>query len=171
VQDLKSDPRVAADPVQRSRLSGLSHCLWSFCLPLAAIATVCDVVPLRDENRALVRSGLATLSRLPADQHGLRALFAIAQFRKEADVTAQDVAFQIGPRLNASGRLGSAETAVRLFLADDKDTAAVLAKQLDGLNDERKRIEVAVATEAIRMVPPILPAASSSEAHACDVLS
>jgi len=112
-----------------------------------AIATVCDVVPLVDENRCLARFGLRSLAM--SRHAGIRALLAVA---KLADTTleADDVAFKIGPRINASGRLGSAAKAVELLLADDAATAARLARELDALNVERKRIESELLGEALR---------------------
>jgi len=110
-----------------------------------AIATVCDVVPLVDENRVLARFGLKALEG--TKNPGLRALLGIAGLNG-APLTAQDVAFQIGPRINASGRLGSAERAVELLLADDVAEARRLASELDGLNQKRKEIELTVLAEA-----------------------
>jgi single-stranded-DNA-specific exonuclease len=103
-----------------------------------AIATVCDVVPLIGENRVFARYGLKALraSRNP----GLVALLETAGLSGPR-LSAEDVAFQIGPRINASGRLGSAEQAVQLLLAEDAPVARRLASELDALNQERKAIE------------------------------
>jgi single-stranded-DNA-specific exonuclease len=120
-----------------------------------AIATVCDVVPLRDENRILATYGLRSLegTRNP----GLAALKGVAKLNGRA-LTAEDVAFQIGPRINASGRLGSAETAVELLLAEDPGEAARLAARLDELNVQRKEIErevhVAAREQARKFADP-----------------
>jgi len=111
-----------------------------------AIATVCDVVPLIDENRILTRFGLQALA---ATQHpGLLALLDVAGI-KGRRLAGDDVGFQIGPRLNASGRLGTAETAVALLMSDDPAEARELALKLDELNQERKRIEGLVLEEAL----------------------
>ncbi len=110
-----------------------------------AIATVCDVVPLLDENRVFARFGLKALER--TKNPGLAALLQIAGLAG-APLTAQDVGFQIGPRLNASGRLGSAERAVELLLANDAASAKEHARALDALNQKRKEIEGAVLLEA-----------------------
>ena len=112
-----------------------------------AIATVCDVVPLVDENRILTRYGLRALSG--TEHPGLRALMRVAGLTGP-NTTGEDVSFQIGPRLNASGRLGSAETAVALLMCDDPDEAEGLARRLDDLNQERKRVEAGVLEEALR---------------------
>jgi single-stranded-DNA-specific exonuclease len=116
-----------------------------------AIATVCDVVPLVDENRILARYGLRALEA--SKNHGLRALLAVAKIdgqRLEGD----DVAFRIGPRINASGRLGSAHKAVELLLATDETLARRAALELDLLNEERKRIEAQVLELALRAAEP-----------------
>ncbi len=110
-----------------------------------AIATISDVVPLLDENRVFARYGLKALER--SRSHGLRALLEVAGIASRA-LSAEDVAFQVGPRLNASGRLGSAEEAVRCLLARDAETARAHALALDGLNQKRKEIEAAVLREA-----------------------
>jgi len=112
-----------------------------------AIATVCDVVPLVDENRVLTRYGLQALE---ASAHpGLAALLRVAGISGRR-LQGEDVGFQIGPRLNASGRLGTAETAVALLMCDDTERAPALARQLDELNLERKRIEAELLEEALR---------------------
>ena len=111
-----------------------------------AIATVCDVVPLVDENRILTRFGLSALS---ATQHpGLSALLKVAGINAR-QLSGEDVGFQIGPRLNASGRLGSAETAVALLMCDDPVEAQALAKKLDELNQQRKTIEAEITAQAM----------------------
>lgn len=120
-----------------------------------AIATVCDVVPLVGENRVFARFGLKALraSRNP----GLVALRETAGLTGP-HLTAEDVAFQIGPRINASGRLGSAERAVQLLLAEDVPVARRLAGELDALNQERKAIEQdvlrAARVQAARFADP-----------------
>jgi single-stranded-DNA-specific exonuclease len=112
-----------------------------------AIATVCDVVPLVDENRILSRYGLRSLA---ASKHaGVRELLAVAKLSGR-ELESDDLAFQIGPRINASGRLGSARTAVELLLADDPSEAARLAREIDGLNTERKKLSAALFGEAAR---------------------
>ena len=103
-----------------------------------AIATVCDVVPLVDENRILARYGLQALE---ATEHpGLKALLRVAGLTGR-HLRGEDLGFQIGPRLNASGRLGSAETAVELLMGKDPARSMALANRLDELNKSRKEIE------------------------------
>lgn len=111
-----------------------------------AIATVCDVVPLVDENRILARFGLKALE---ATQHpGLSALLHVAGIRGRR-LCGDDVGFQIGPRLNASGRLGTAQTAVELMMCSDENLAPSLANKLDQLNVERKRIQEDLVGQAV----------------------
>jgi single-stranded-DNA-specific exonuclease len=111
-----------------------------------AIATVCDVVPLRDENRVLARRGLAALES--TQNIGLRALLASSGLTGER-LYAEDVGFKIGPRINAAGRLGSAARAVELLLAKDTTAARRLASELEALNLERRRIEASLLAQAL----------------------
>ena len=110
-----------------------------------AIATVCDVVPLLDENRVFARFGLKALEATTAP--GLMALLSVAGL-SGMPLSAEDVAFQLGPRINASGRLGSAQRAVELLLAEDQDEARRLALELDELNQKRRTIEAEVLSAA-----------------------
>ena len=110
-----------------------------------AIATVCDVVPLLDENRVFARGGLRALE--VTENPGLRAMLGVCGLLGRR-LSADDVGFQVGPRINASGRLGSAQRAVDLLLARDDDTARRLAGELDALNERRKEIESEVLAEA-----------------------
>lgn len=116
-----------------------------------AIATVCDVVPLVDENRILAKHGLRALEF--TQNVGLRALMRVAGL-DGAKLEADDVAFKIGPRINAAGRLGSAQKAVELLLARDANTALAAARELDRLNEERKTIERALLDAALRAAEP-----------------
>ena len=115
-------------------------------LDLVALATIADVAPLQDENRALVRQGLALLSR--GARPGIRALKAAAGIEGECGVGT--VGFTLAPRLNAAGRLGEAADAVRLLVTEDDREAAELAGLLNRLNQERQRVEEGIVAEAIR---------------------
>lgn len=112
-----------------------------------AIATVCDVVPLVDENRILSRYGLRSLANSKCA--GIRELLAVAKLDGR-ELESDDLAFQIGPRINASGRLGSARTAVELLLCDDRAQASKLAREIDAMNTERKRLSTLLYREAAR---------------------
>jgi single-stranded-DNA-specific exonuclease len=122
-----------------------------------AIATVCDVVPLVDENRVLAHHGLRVLES--GRTAGLRALMKVAGLDANGQkLEADDVAFKIGPRINAAGRLGSAQAAVALLLEDDDARARVLASELDALNIERKQIESELVLAAVRAAEPFADA-------------
>jgi single-stranded-DNA-specific exonuclease len=116
-----------------------------------AIATVCDVVPLVDENRILARYGLRALEA--THNHGLRALLKVADLNGRR-LDAEDVAFKIGPRINASGRLGSAARAVELLLAPDENSARRAALELDLCNEERRRLEAQLLPQVMEAAQP-----------------
>jgi single-stranded-DNA-specific exonuclease len=106
-------------------------------LKLVAIGTVADVMPLVDENALLVRRGLASLGG--KNGPGLAALLRAA--KKEGALGAQDIAFGLAPRLNAVGRMGGAEDAVRLLLTRDGGEAETLMTRVEALNLERRAIQ------------------------------
>lgn len=114
-------------------------------LAYVAIATVCDVVPVLDENRVLAHLGLKSLSHTP--QKGLQALLRQTDLYGR-NITAEEVAFQVGPRINAAGRLGSAQKAVELLLTEDAVEAQRLAAELEELNRQRKGVEAEVEAAA-----------------------
>ncbi len=106
-------------------------------LKLVAIGTVADMVPLKGENALLVRRGLEALAG--ANGPGLAALLKAA--RIQGRPTGQDLAFGVGPRLNAVGRMGGAEDAVRLLLCRDAREAEGLMARVEELNQERRRTQ------------------------------
>jgi single-stranded-DNA-specific exonuclease len=106
---------------------------------LAAIGTVADVVPLVDENRILVRHGLASLFARPV--MGIAALAHVTGLGAKSGYDSEDVAFTIGPRLNAAGRLGQAQLAVELLVTDSAERAAALAEYIHELNESRQSLE------------------------------
>jgi single-stranded-DNA-specific exonuclease len=108
-------------------------------LKIVALATVADVVPLTGENRIIVKHGLAGLSSVR--NPGLRALFDVAGIAAGKAPSARQVAFQIAPRINAAGRMDTAEAVIELFLTADPDRARELAEQLDRQNTERRQVE------------------------------
>jgi len=105
-------------------------------LDLVALSTVCDVAPLRDENRSLVRRGLEALSR--AERPGLRALMDVAGVDPERADT-DTIGYILGPRLNAAGRLAHARLALDLLLETDPDRAVQQAIELSALNQQRQQ--------------------------------
>lgn len=117
-------------------------------LDLVALGTVADVVPLVGENRVLVHGGLKMLRQ--GKRAGMRALLAVAGVNA-VDVAASDLGFQLGPRVNAAGRLGDAMQGVRLLKSHGKDTEE-LAAALDAENAARRGIEKRIVDEAIRQV-------------------
>jgi single-stranded-DNA-specific exonuclease len=130
------------------RRSGKKMAIASL-LKIAAIGTVADVAPLIGENRTIAWLGLAGLAdpRNP----GLRALIRRLGMLGRP-LRAVDVGFKIGPRINAAGRLSSAETAIDLFAATSEEAAWTLCAELDRLNAERQEIEKAVREEAEEQV-------------------
>jgi single-stranded-DNA-specific exonuclease len=106
-------------------------------LKLVAIGTVADMMPLVDENALLVRRGLKSLSG--KNGPGLAALLRAA--KKEGALGAQDIAFGLAPRLNAVGRMGGAEDAVRLLLTRNEAEAERLMVRVEALNQERRVIQ------------------------------
>ena len=113
-------------------------------LDLVAIGTVADLVPLIDENRILVKRGLAQLAQTTSA--GISALIKVAGL--QAPFSCGDIAFALGPRLNAAGRLGTAQEALELLLTDDPARAEMLALSLDLQNRERRSVEDRVFDEA-----------------------
>jgi single-stranded-DNA-specific exonuclease len=113
-------------------------------LDLVALGTVADLVPIVGENRVLVKRGLMQLaqSRWP----GVRALLEVGVLRPP--VTCRNVGFALGPRLNAAGRIGTAEQALELLLTDDESRARTLAQSLDLQNRERRAVEENVFVQA-----------------------
>ena len=116
-------------------------------LDLVALATVCDMVPLRGENRTLVRRGLAEARR--ARRVGLRALMEVSA-TDPSRLSASDFGFRLGPRINAAGRLYRADAGVELMLSDDEERAAEIAAELQRANSERRGAEQQVIAAAER---------------------
>ena len=123
----------------------LHRVLQSF-LKMVAIGTVADVVPLTGENRALVKLGLQALRNVKSA--GLQALFTVSGLAPGTSPSARQIGFQIGPRINAAGRMANASDAVELFLTQDAARAEAIARQLQEQNTARQAEEAAV-TEAI----------------------
>jgi single-stranded-DNA-specific exonuclease len=113
-------------------------------LDLVALGTVADIVPLVEENRILVRRGLRQMEQ--SLWPGLRALIEVSQV--SFPITAQDVGFRLGPRLNASGRLGDAMLSLRLLQTDDRAEATTIASELNRNNRERQNVEIETLLQA-----------------------
>ncbi|NIN35176.1 MAG: single-stranded-DNA-specific exonuclease RecJ [Gammaproteobacteria bacterium] len=116
-------------------------------LDLVALGTVADVVPLDRNNRILVAQGLARI-RSDRCSAGIRALLKAAN-RALRNITAQDLSFSVGPRLNAAGRLDDMSLGIECLLSDDPDKARQFARQLDNLNHERRQIQAEMHDQAL----------------------
>lgn len=112
---------------------------------LAAIGTIGDIVPLTGENRTLIRAGLEHLSQ--SDRPGVQALLENAGIAGKA-LTSTNVAFTLVPRINATGRMGAPERAVRLLISGYEEEAEVLSEEICADNEERRRVEAEIAEAA-----------------------
>ena len=114
-------------------------------LDLVALGTVADIVPLVEENRLLVQRGAIEIGR--TSRVGLRKLMQVAGVRPP--ILPEDIGYRLGPRLNAAGRLSTAEKSLRLLLTKDEDEAAALATELDQQNRARQEVEKEILAAAI----------------------
>jgi len=119
-------------------------------LDLVALATICDMMPLVEENRVLVHRGLERLATSP--RPGVRALLDRAGVGADELVDETHVGFRLGPRLNAPGRLGSAEPALRLLRARTAAEALPLAEHVEALNVQRRLASERCVAEALALV-------------------
>jgi single-stranded-DNA-specific exonuclease len=135
-------------------------------LDLVALGTVADLVPLDTNNRVLVSQGIRRI-RAGRAVPGIRALLAIGK-RTMASVTAADLGFTIGPRLNAAGRLDDMSIGIRCLLADSDAEALALATRLDTLNAERREIEGRMQGAALAAVSRLrAPGEGASRVGVC----
>ncbi len=114
-------------------------------LDLVALATICDVVPLKGLNRAYVTQGLKVMAR--RDNLGIAALCDVGGVKRKPDTYS--LGFILGPRINAAGRVGHADEALALLTTQDKGDASALAQSLNDLNRHRQAVELRVVDEAI----------------------
>src|SRR4051812_9029768 len=121
---------------------------------LAALATVCALVPLRGENRRIVREGLVELGR--TRKAGLRALMEVGGVAP-GEISEHSLGFRLGPRINAAGRMQRADAALELMLTDDPARTSEVAKELDFLNRDRQEAETRILFAA--------EAAAAAQAH------
>jgi len=134
-------------------------------LDLVALGTVADIVPLVEENRILVKSGLSVLGE--RQRPGIKELMRVSGMKNGQEITTHDISFRLAPRLNAMGRLGSAREAVRLLTTDNEPEAARLAERMDSLNTQRQAIEYRILSQARAMIER----AAGFEKHQTIVLS
>lgn len=118
-------------------------------LDLAALGTIADMVPLLDENRIIVKQGLAQLEK--TKNKGLKAMKSLLNL-SEGPLDVNKVSFLLAPRLNAAGRISSAKIAIDLLLNEDESEALELAKTLESINQERQSIEAEILAQAKEMV-------------------
>ena len=124
-------------------------------LDLAALGTVADIVPLTGENRVLVHEGLKRMENTL--NPGLRALIKVSGIR-DGRINTGQVAFMLAPRLNASGRLSTAQKGVRLLTTENADTAIKLAEEMNIENRKRQAVENEILHEAVEMAERIADA-------------
>lgn len=117
-------------------------------LDVVALGTVADIVPLCDENRVLVQRGAIEIAR--ASRVGLRKLMQVAGVRPP--ILPEDIGYRLGPRLNAAGRLSTAEKSLRLLLTEDDGEGTMLAAELDQQNRERQEVEKQIFDAAIEKI-------------------
>ena len=114
-------------------------------MDLVAVATICDMVPLTGPNRPLVQRGLQVLNQ--RQNLGMHALLSVIGI--EGGLTGYHAGFQIGPRINAGGRLAESDLGARLLATEDETEAYDIANRLNKLNEERKAVQEAVLQEAL----------------------
>ena len=124
---------------------GLPH-LWREYTDLASLGTIADLMPMIDENRALVTDGIRYINQSP--RPSISALLTQAQ-ALDRKVEAHNLSFSIIPRLNASGRMGDAMLALEVLLCDDYEQACIKASQLESVNNYRREVEAELAECAI----------------------
>ena len=134
-------PELCASGVALKLSEGLRGEAAAEDLDLAALATVCDLVPLRDENRRIVKAGLVELGR--TEKPGLRALMEVASVEPGA-IDEQALGFRLGPRINAAGRMQRADAALELMTTGSPERAAEIADELDLLNRDRREAETSI---------------------------
>nr|VFK52896.1 MAG: single-stranded-DNA-specific exonuclease [Candidatus Kentron sp. TUN] len=135
--------------------SGIAEPNLANLLDLVALGTVADVVPLDDNNRILVDRGLSRI-RNGRCQAGIKALLTISG-RDLVRVVAGDLAFAVGPRLNAAGRLTDMSLGIECLLTDQAERAFELATQLDRLNHKRQGIESTMQSQALLLLDKMEP--------------
>ena len=116
-------------------------------LDLVCIGTISDIVPLVDENRVIAKLGLKLIEQ--TKNIGLRTLLNIANFKK---IDSNAISFGVAPRINACGRMGAQEEALKLFLTEDKQEALKIAKNLVKFNQERQNTEKQIFEDVIQEI-------------------
>lgn len=130
-------------------LEGEENGITDSFVDLVTVGTVADVMPLIKENRELVRRGVNMLA--DSDRIGIQALIEAAGLGSRK-TTSTSVAFGICPRINAAGRMGSADRAIRLLLSDDYDEAMLLAQEINDENVTRQQTEQDILIQAVEQI-------------------
>lgn len=130
-------------------LSGMDDAIIEKYADIIAIGTIADMVPLKSENRFIVKKGLERLKK--CENVGLNALFEVSGINKE-DITCGTVGFGIAPRLNATGRLESALTSVELLIEKGREKATKLAQNLEAMNKQRQTDEQEIFKSALKKI-------------------
>lgn len=151
----------------QTKLDGLPAGHEKWLLDLVALGTVCDVVELKDENRANVYWGLQVMQK--THRPGIRALMAVSGVTPQT-LNARSLGFGLGPRLNAAGRLETARLSLDLLTATDGQQALTLAQKLDIMNTDRRTEQDRIFKEAIiqaeeRSNDPVLIVSDPSWSH------
>ena len=128
------------------RIEDKRHNLVAY-LDLVALGTVADVVPLVGLNRVLVHFGLEQINR--GARPGIAQLRRVSGLKVPA-LDAENLSFQLAPRINAAGRIDSGEVSMRLLLTDDEREAGILAEELERMNQTRRQVEERISQEALR---------------------
>jgi len=136
---------LSAGALSFKLLQALTDSLPEHTLDLVALSLVCDVVPLRGENRVLLKGGLKAIKQSP--RIAIKALCKAGSIKQESIDTFR-IGFILGPRINASGRVAHAKESLELFLTEDNDKAYELASKLNGYNKSRRSIEVEILKQA-----------------------
>lgn len=119
-------------------------------LDLVCLGTIADLVPLTGENRIFASFGLKHIHM--SKRTGLQALIKIAGLDQSSPLSATDIGFRLGPRINASGRLDEADAPIKLLISEDAHITRKISMEMDRLNMERQQIERAISTEAEKIV-------------------
>ncbi len=133
----------------QTKLKGLDEGHEKWLLDLVALGTICDIVPLVGENRTLAFWGLKVMSQ--TKRPGIRALMAVAKINPH-ELTARSLGFGLGPRLNASGRLETAQLSLDVLTTKDNGQALQLAQELDSMNQMRRKEQNRIFQEAVLVV-------------------
>lgn len=133
----------------QTKLKGLDDGHEKWLLDLVALGTICDIVPLVGENRTMAFWGLKVMSQ--TKRPGIRALMAVGKINPH-ELTARSLGFGLGPRLNASGRLETAQLSLDVLTTKDNGQALQLAQELDNMNQMRRKEQNRIFQEAVVVV-------------------